>query len=147
MVFTDIAVPKKTEYRNYSSGIYDRHDGNICGLPLLSNYLCSTLSLCDLISVPTYNTTELYLFRRDRFNKIQRNYENVWLWKDINIGPHGRYIFEIPVPHRPAHWMITAFSMSPSLGFGMLPKPIEVHLNLCIISRSKKFGQLLCFDW
>ncbi|KAK7573777.1 hypothetical protein V9T40_010968 [Parthenolecanium corni] len=124
VVFTDIVVPKKIEYRNYSSGIYDRHD------------------------VPTYNATELYLFRRDRFNKIQRHYENVWLWTDINIGPHGRYIFEIPVPHRPAHWMITAFSMSPSLGFGMLSKPIEYQgilpffINVEMPTRSRQGEQI-----
>lgn len=74
--------------------------------------------------------TELNLFRKMRYNRIQRHYENVWLWRDINIGPHGRYIFEIPVPHKPAHWMITAFSVSQSFGFGMIPKPIEVRVRL-----------------
>lgn len=78
-------------------------------------------------AVPGINATELSLFRRMRFNKIQRHYENVWLWRDINIGPHGRYIFQIPVPHKPVHWMITAFSMSQSYGFGMIQKPIEVN--------------------
>ena len=29
------------------------------------------------------------------------------------------------MPRRPAHWMITAFSMSPSMGYGMLPKAVE----------------------
>lgn len=76
------------------------------------------------------NATELQLFRKFRFNRIQRQYENVWLWKDVNIGPHGRYIFNIPVPARPVHWMISAFSMSPSLGFGMISKAIEVCLSL-----------------
>lgn len=86
---------------------------------------------------PHLNHTELLHFRKFRFNRIQRLYENVWLWKDINIGPHGRYIFEIPVPHRPAHWMVTAFSMSPRLGFGMIPKPIEVIIyNLTLTIKS-----------
>lgn len=77
--------------------------------------------------VPSSNVTDLLLFRRRRFNKIQRHYDNVWLWKDVNIGPHGRFIFQIPVPHKPVHWMMTAFSMSQSYGFGMLRKPIEVN--------------------
>jgi len=51
------------------------------------------------------------------------------MWQDINIGPHGRFIFDIDVPHRPAHWMITAFSLSPTKGFGMIKKPIEVYLK------------------
>lgn len=36
-----------------------------------------------------------------------------------------RYIFNIDVPERPAHWMISAFSVSPSKGFGMLQRAIE----------------------
>lgn len=50
----------------------------------------------------------------------------MWLWEDVNIGPHGRALFNIEVPARPAHWMVSAFSMSPTVGFGMLTKPIEV---------------------
>lgn len=92
--------------------------------------------------------TELALFRKYRFSRIQRQYENVWCWKDVNIGPHGRYIFNLAVPSRPAHWMVSAFSMSPSLGFGMLNKAIEVRVN------SKKFlgvddnfyGILVCWS-
>jgi hypothetical protein len=82
-----------------------------------------------------YNETKLTLFRKFRFNRIKRQYENVWLWKDVNIGPHGRYLFNLPVPERPAHWMVSAFSVSPTMGFGMLPKSIEVGvvtvLSIC----------------
>lgn len=46
------------------------------------------------------NSTELALFRKFRFNRLQRQYENVWVWKDVNIGPHGRYIFNVDVPVR-----------------------------------------------
>lgn len=46
------------------------------------------------------NNTALALFRKFRFNRVQRQYENVWLWKDVNIGPHGRYIFNVDVPAR-----------------------------------------------
>lgn len=79
---------------------------------------------------PLYNRTEFNNFRKFRYNHLQRHYDNVWIWQDINIGPHGRFIFELDVPHRPAHWMITAFSLSPTKGFGMIKKPIEVcNLN------------------
>jgi len=43
----------------------------------------------------------------------------------MNIGPHGRYIFNVEVPDRPAYWMVSAFGVSPSKGFGMLNKAIE----------------------
>lgn len=75
---------------------------------------------------PLYNRTEFNNFRKFRYNHLQRHYDNVWMWRDINIGPHGRFIFDLDVPHRPANWMITAFSLSPSKGFGMIKKPIEV---------------------
>ena len=64
-------------------------------------------------------------FRKHRFNRILRQYENVWAWRDINIGPHGRYVFTLDVPAAPAHWTLSAFAMSPS-GLGMLVKPITV---------------------
>lgn len=86
-----------------------------------SSYICISKFLG-----PTYNRTEIGLFRKYRFSRIQRQYENVWLWTDVNIGPHGRFIFDVDVPHRPAHWMVSAFSMSPTFGFGMIPAPIEV---------------------
>ncbi|KAL1110500.1 hypothetical protein AAG570_008028 [Ranatra chinensis] len=79
----------------------------------------------DEAGCPNRNKTELRNFRIFRFSRTQRQYDNVWLWRDINIGPHGRYIFEIDVPERPTHWMVSAFGMSSTFGFGMLTKPIE----------------------
>uniref|UniRef100_A0A182NU17 TEP1-F n=1 Tax=Anopheles dirus TaxID=7168 RepID=A0A182NU17_9DIPT len=71
------------------------------------------------------NETLLAEFRKFRFNRIQRHYQNVWLWKDVNIGPHGRYIFNLEVPHVPALWTVSAFGISGTRGYGMLKKPIE----------------------
>ncbi|XP_055639451.1 CD109 antigen isoform X2 [Toxorhynchites rutilus septentrionalis] len=71
------------------------------------------------------NSSALGDFRKYRFNRIFRHYRNVWLWKDINIGPHGRYIFNLEVPQIPALWIVSAFGVSPSRGFGMLRKPME----------------------
>ncbi|XP_065221551.1 CD109 antigen-like [Planococcus citri] len=125
IVFTDVVVPRKTQYRNYTMGYTNTYR-----------------------NAPTYNMTELNLFRKMRYNRIQRHYENVWLWRDINIGPHGRYIFEIPVPHKPAHWMITAFSVSQSFGFGMIQKPIEYmgilpfFINVEMPTRSRQGEQV-----
>lgn len=71
------------------------------------------------------NASDIIAFRKRRFNRVQRHYDNEWLWKDINIGPHGRFIFNIDVPRTPVHWMITVFGMSPTNGIGMLPKAVE----------------------
>ncbi|XP_055919076.1 CD109 antigen-like [Eupeodes corollae] len=71
------------------------------------------------------NKSELMEYRKYRFNRVQRHYDNVWLWRDVNIGPHGRFIFNVDVPDGPAYWMVSAFSVSPSGGFGIVAAPIE----------------------
>lgn len=75
---------------------------------------------------PWLNVTDLIDFKLHRFNRLQRLYENVWLWKDINIGPHGHFIFNLPVPERPALWMVSSFGISTKAGFGLLRSPIIV---------------------
>lgn len=46
------------------------------------------------------------------------------MFKDINIGSLGYFIFTIPVPETPTDWMINAFAMSSESGFGLIKKPI-----------------------
>jgi len=65
------------------------------------------------------------------------------MWRDINIGPHGRFIFDLDVPNRPANWMITAFSLSPSKGFGMIKKPIEVSKYSSINSKCNSINIII----
>lgn len=148
VVFSDVQLFRRPSYCNISQGygeclngrcyrIEKKCDGYIdcedgadeAGCMYFFLIICNLYQI--LFNIIYYlglfvNQTELALFRKYRFNRIQRQYENVWLWKDINIGPHGRFIFNLPVPSRPAHWMVSAFSMSPTFGFGMLNKAIEV---------------------
>jgi CD109 antigen len=64
--------------------------------------------------------------RLHRVNRLQRLYEDNWLWKDINIGPLGHYIFTVKLPNAISTWSVNAFSMSPQHGIGLLESPIEV---------------------
>ena len=80
---------------------------------------------------PWLNETDLIEFKLYRSNRMQRLYENVWLWKDINIGPHGYFIFSLPVPKRPALWMVSSVGVSPKTGFGLLRSPIVVSAHSC----------------
>lgn len=73
---------------------------------------------------------ELRKFRSTRFSLTQRQLDNVWLWKDVNIGPHGRYLFNLPVPSVPAHWTVSAFGVSPTVGYGVLPEAVEVSVSV-----------------
>lgn len=125
VVFTDIDVTRRINFCNESQGMRECLNGRCYKATQKCDGRYDCEDGTDEAACPEFNHTELTEFRKYRFNRIQRQYENVWLWKDINIGPHGRYIFEVDVPDRPAHWMVSAFSMSPRLGFGMLPKPIE----------------------
>ena len=65
-----------------------------------------------------------------RFSLTQRQLDNVWLWRDVNIGPHGRFLFNLPVPSVPAHWTVSAFGVSPTVGYGVLPRTVDVSTNM-----------------
>nr|XP_023020660.1 CD109 antigen [Leptinotarsa decemlineata] len=125
VVFSDFELPRRPSFCNASMGYGECLNGQCYRLAKKCDFYRDCEDGTDEAGCHYDNGTQLQLFRKFRFNRIQRQYENVWVWKDVNIGPHGRYIFNIPVPPRPAHWMISAFSMSPSLGFGMLTKAIE----------------------
>lgn len=64
--------------------------------------------------------------RLHRVNRLQRIYEDNWLWKDINIGPLGHYIFTVKLPSVVSTWSVGAFSMSPFHGIGLLKAPLEI---------------------
>lgn len=126
VIFSDAVVPRRPSFCNASMGLVECLNGRRC---YAIQKKCDGVYDCedgtDEANCELRDLEDLAKFRKYRFNRIQRQYENVWLWKDINIGPHGRFIFTEEVPARPAHWMISAFSMSPTYGFGMLSKPLE----------------------
>lgn len=125
IVFTDGYVPRRQENCNRTLGYDECLSGRCYRLEKRCDGMLDCEDGTDEIGCRVYNDTELLNYRKYRFNRILRHYENVWLWKDVNIGPHGRYIFNIEVPDRPAYWMVSAFSVSPSKGFGMLNKALE----------------------
>lgn len=89
-------------------------------------------NIFKLISFPGEhdNSFELTHFRKFRFNRVQRQYDNVWLWKDVNIGPHGRYVFSVDVPRTPAQWTVSAFGMSPERGLGLVRHTQQVNIRV-----------------
>ncbi|CAG9763785.1 unnamed protein product [Ceutorhynchus assimilis] len=125
VVFSDFELTRRPNYCNMSQGLGECLNGRCYRLSKRCDYYRDCEDGTDEAGCYYENSTELALFRKFRFNRVQRQYENVWVWKDVNIGPHGRYIFNVDVPARPAHWMVSAFSMSPTLGFGMLNKAID----------------------
>ncbi|XP_066263111.1 CD109 antigen [Euwallacea similis] len=125
VVFSDFELTRKPNFCNSQEGMGECLNGRCYRLDKRCDYYNDCEDGTDEAGCNYENNTELALFRKFRFNRVQRQYDNVWVWEDVNIGPHGRSIININVPARPAHWMVSAFSMSHTLGFGMLNKAIE----------------------
>lgn len=125
VVFTDGIMPRRPDNCNVSSGYGECLNGRCYRIDKKCDGFFDCEDGADETGCDYHNNTLLAEFRKFRFSRIQRHYDNVWMWKDVNIGPHGRFIFTLDVPDVPALWMISAFSVSPSLGFGMLKKPLE----------------------
>ncbi|XP_012283890.1 CD109 antigen [Orussus abietinus] len=124
VVFTDALVYRRPEVCNRTQGQAECLSGRCYRAEKRCDGVADCEDATDEAGCPAGNATELSEFRKRRFNRVQRQYDNAWLWRDVNIGPHGRQIFEVDVPRRPVHWMVTAFGVSPTAGFGMLPRAL-----------------------
>lgn len=124
IVFTDGVVPRRGQ--GCEPGFIECLNGKCYRMDQRCDGYFNCEDRSDEAACTNPNATiALQNYRKYRSNRVKRHYDNVWLWRDINIGPHGRFIFNIPVPDTPALWMVSAFSVSPSRGFGMLTKPLE----------------------
>ncbi|XP_069361628.1 CD109 antigen [Maniola hyperantus] len=125
IVLSDVAVYRRYSMCNESLGLAECLDGTC----YLADKRCDGAPDCsdrtDESNCKHDDSFELSHFRKFRFNRIQRQYDNVWMWRDVNIGPHGRYVFTLDVPAAPAHWTISAVAMSPGAGLGMLARPLN----------------------
>jgi len=126
VVFTDANVIRRPDNCNASMGF----SACMSGACYRTKRRCDAIYDCqdrsDESGCPDTQRQDLMNYRLTRINRLLRMYENSWLWKDINIGPHGQFIFNVLIPQIPTHWMVSAFSVSPKFGFGLVKKPQEL---------------------
>lgn len=127
LVFTDAKVIKKSDYCNLTLGFAACLDGSCYKLEQRCDGRKDCKDGLDETSCTSENDLHFSNFRMHRLNHIQRLYDNSWLWENINIGPLGHYIFNIPVPQLPVNWIVSAFGVNNNEGFGLLQKSIEFY--------------------
>ena len=131
VVFTDAYVVRRPDACNITlgflacmSGSCYRSDRRCDG-----QYDCEDRS--DESGCPSNTRQELVQYRLKRINRFLRMYENSWLWKDINIGPHGHSIFRVQIPEIPTHFFRSFPSVLKTVSVWS-----DLHVNSPVIGRS-----------
>ncbi|XP_054723175.1 CD109 antigen-like [Uloborus diversus] len=148
IVFTDANVTRRDEECDSEAGYLSCLDGGC----FRREKQCDGYKDCpdgnDESGCAEKDELKLKSFKMNRINRIQRLYDNAWLWHDINIGPLGYFIFNVPVPEIPTRWMVNAFGMNSVDGFGIQGKAIEFssvrpfYMNVEMPSKSMQGEQI-----
>ncbi|CAG5055792.1 unnamed protein product [Parnassius apollo] len=125
VVFSDVELTRRPGSCAAAQGLAECLDGGCFPLDKRCDGVADCADRTDEAGCSHDDSRSLQHFRKFRFNRVLRQYENAWLWRDVNIGPHGRFVFTADVPQAPARWTLSAFSMSPSSGLAVLPKPVR----------------------
>lgn len=126
VVFTDASVIRRPDDCNATLGYSACMSGSCYRTERRCDGAFDCSDRSDESGCPNTERMDLMNYRLTRINRLLRMYENSWLWKDINIGPHGQFIFNVEIPQIPTHWIVSAFSVSPKFGFGLVKKPQEL---------------------
>jgi CD109 antigen len=88
---------------------------------------------------------------------VRKDFPETWLWTELTTGTDGRATMKASVPDTITSWILSAFAMSPDVGFGIAPdvakltvfKPFFLSLNLPYsVIRGEEFAlQVTVFNY
>nr|XP_018897644.1 PREDICTED: CD109 antigen-like isoform X2 [Bemisia tabaci] len=77
----------------------------------------------DLDLAPLSSSSSIEAVPTAEAPRVRRNFPETWLWQSLDSGFDGKVSLKKDVPDTITSWIITAFSVDPVNGFGLLSVP------------------------
>ncbi|KAB7502079.1 Antigen [Armadillidium nasatum] len=132
VVFTDAHIGVLPGYKNNYCNESDGYSYCLIAGCYLTRNKCNGIRNCadgfDEVGCENELEDVMHDFRINQFSRFFELYDardGDWTWIDTNIGHKGYEVNTIPLPRVDDSYIVNAFSMSPTYGFGLIEAPQE----------------------
>ncbi|KAL7646788.1 UNVERIFIED_CONTAM: hypothetical protein RMT77_002043 [Armadillidium vulgare] len=132
VVFTDAHIGVLPGYKNNYCNESDGYSYCLIAGCFLTRNKCDGVRNCadgfDEVGCENELEDVMHDFRINQFSRFFELYDardGDWTWIDTNIGHKGYEVNTIPLPRVDDSYIVNAFSMSPTYGFGLIEAPQE----------------------